>query len=171
MPMLIRWLDGAAVAARDTFVALADDAPLNDGDVILSWSRFQTQSEELIALGRKVGVRLASAEGPEVLAPWLDRISLIALEFPKFRDGRAYSSARLLRERMGWRGELRAVGDVLVEQAYQMIRCGFDAFEPGDGSAPADWAAAAARFVHVYQRAADSRPPAFVEREGAQHGL
>ncbi len=164
--MLIRWRDGAASAARDSFIVLADDAPMGDGDVVLSWTRFQTEGESLIAAGRKVGVRLTSAEAPEVLAPVLDRLSLIALEFPKFRDGRAYSAARLLRERMGWLGELRAVGDVLVEQAYLMIRCGFDAFTPADASTPADWTAAAQRFAHVYQRAADSRPPAFVEREG-----
>lgn len=164
--MLIEWRDGAAAAARDGFIALADDAPLADGDVILSWPRFQAEGEDLIARGRRVGVRLASAESPDVLAPVLDALSLVALEFPKFRDGRAYSGARLLRERMGWRGELRAVGDVLVEQAFLMIRCGFDAFEPADTSTPADWTAAAARFAHVYQRAADSRPPAFAEREG-----
>jgi len=166
MPMLIKWFEGAATAARDGFVALADDAPLIDGDVILSWARFQTDGESLIARGRKVGVRLASAEAPDVLAPVLDQLSLIALEFAKFRDGRAYSGARLLRERLGWRGELRAVGDVLVEQAFLMIRCGFDAFEPADASTPEDWNAAAQRFAHVYQRAADSRPPAFAEREG-----
>lgn len=164
--MLINWRDGAATAARDGFVTLADDAPLSDGDVVVTWARFQAEGALLIARGRRVGVRLASAESPEVLAPVLDALNLVALEFPKFRDGRAYSSARLLRERMGWRGELRAVGDVLVEQAYLMIRCGFDAFEPADASTPADWTAAAARFAHVYQRAADSRPPAFAEREG-----
>jgi uncharacterized protein (DUF934 family) len=166
MPMLIRWRSGVASAARDPFVTLADDAPLTDGDLIVSWTRFQGEGEGLIASSRKVGVRLASAEEPEVLAPFLGHLGLVALEFPKFRDGRAYSGARLLRERMGWRGELRAVGDVLVEQAYLMIRCGFDAFEPADASSPADWTLAAARFAHVYQRAADGRPPAFAEREG-----
>lgn len=165
--MLINWRAGAATVARDGFVTLADDAPLTDGDIILSWPRFQAEGEALIAQGRKVGVRLASSESAEILAPVLDGLSLVALEFPKFRDGRAYSSARLLRERMGWGGELRAVGDVLVEQAYLMIRCGFDAFEPADASTPADWTAAAARFAHVYQRAADHRAPAFAERQGA----
>ncbi len=163
--MLIRWRDGAAAEARDPFLALADDAPLVEGDLILSWPRFQAEGESLIAAGHKVGLGLTCAEAPNILAPALGRLSLIALEFPKFRDGRAYSGARLLRERMGWRGELRAVGDVLVEQAFLMIRCGFDAFEPADASTPADWTAAAARFAYVYQRAADSRPPAFVERE------
>ena len=82
------------------------------------------------------------------------------------RDGRAYTAARLLRERFGYTGQVRAVGDVLREQAHFMIRCGFDAFEPADGSTPADWAHVAARFRHVYQRAADDRAPAFVERQG-----
>lgn len=171
MPMLIKWHDGAAATARNTFIALVDDALLSDGDIIVSWSRFQAEADALIARGGHLGVRLASAEAPDVLAPWLGHLSVIALEFPKFRDGRAYSSARLIRERMGWRGELRAVGDVLVEQAFQMIRCGFDAFEPADGSTPAQWTAAAARFSHVYQRAADGRPPAFIEREGGGHAL
>ncbi len=164
--MLIRWRDGVAAGAPDHFVDLTDDQPLIDGGLIVSWSRFQAEGESLLADGRNIGVRLAAAESPNVLAPVLGHLSLIALEFPKFRDGRAYSAARLLRERMGWRGELRAVGDVLVEQAYQMIRCGFDAFAPADASTPADWTAAAQRFAHVYQRAADSRPPAFAEREG-----
>ncbi len=164
--MLIKWIDGAAAASRDAFVAVADDAPLPDGDLLLSWPRFQAEGEALITRGRKVGVLLASAESPEDLAPFMNGLSLVALEFPKFRDGRAYSAARLLRERMGWRGELRAVGDVLVEQAYLMIRCGFDAFAPADASTPDDWTAAAQRFAHVYQRAPDGRPPAFVERGG-----
>ena len=91
---------------------------------------------------------------------------MVALAFPKFRDGRAYTSARLLRERFGFKGEVRAVGDVLREQAGFMVRCGFDAFEPADGSTPEDWERAAQRFRHVYQRAADGRAPAFAERGG-----
>ena len=109
-------------------------------------------------------MRLAAAEAPEDLAEYLGRLAVIELEFPKFRDGRPYSAARILRERMGFKGELRAVGDVLLEQALQMVRCGFDAFEPADGSTPEDWTAGARRFRHVYQRAADDREPAFAER-------
>jgi uncharacterized protein (DUF934 family) len=88
----------------------------------------------------------------------------VALAFPRYRDGRAYSSARLLRERYGFKGEVRAVGDVLREQAGFMVRCGFDAFEPADGSSPEVWERAARRFRLVYQRGVDGRPPAFVER-------
>ena len=65
----------------------------------------------------------------EHLQPWLDVLPLIALDFPSFRDGRAYSQAYLLRTRLGWRGELRAVGDVLRDQLYFLQRCGFDAFQ------------------------------------------
>jgi uncharacterized protein (DUF934 family) len=101
----------------------------------------------------------------EVLAYDLARIALVALAFPKFRDGRAFSAARVLRERLGFTGEVRAVGDVFVELAPFMIRCGFDAFAPTDGSADERWTAAGQRFRHVYQRAADAREPAFSERE------
>ena len=113
---------------------------------------------------RQVGVRLAPDEAVEVLAYDLARIPLVALSFPKFRDGRPFSAARILRERLGFAGELRAVGDVLLEQAKFMIRCGFDAFEPADGSRADQWTAAARRFRHVYQRAADGAAPAFIER-------
>jgi uncharacterized protein (DUF934 family) len=91
---------------------------------------------------------------------------VVALEFPKYRDGRAYTSARLLRERFHYKGEVRAVGDVLREQAGFMVRCGFDAFEPADGSTVEVWERATHRFRHVYQRASDGRPAAFEARGG-----
>ena len=75
-----------------------------------------------------------------------------------------HSGARILRERLGYAGELRAVGDVLLEQARFMIRCGFDAFEPAVDTGPEQWTAAGYRYRHVYQRAADALEPAFVER-------
>ena len=96
----------------------------------------------------------------------LPRLALVALDFPVFRDGRAYTSATLLRERLGWTGELRAVGDVVREQAWLMVRCGFDSFAPSDGSTAAEWAAKAGRFRHVYQPAPDARSPAGAERAG-----
>jgi uncharacterized protein (DUF934 family) len=96
---------------------------------------------------------------------------MVQLTFAKFRDGRPYSAARVLRGRMAYQGELRAVGDVLREQALHMIRCGFDAFEPADGSSPDEWLAAAGRYRHVYQRAQDDRQPIFVERDLRDSGL
>ncbi|MBV8684030.1 MAG: DUF934 domain-containing protein [Caulobacteraceae bacterium] len=164
MKMLIKWRDGAARAAEDPFTFVGDDQGVPPGDIIISLQRFMTEGRQLLAQCRTLGVRLSASDAPEDLAGELDRLAVIELEFPKFRDGRQYSAARIMRERMGFKGELRAVGDVLREQAYQMVRCGFDAFEPADGSTAADWTASALRFRHVYQRAADRREPAFAQR-------
>ena len=165
MQKLIKLHGQAADWANERFVNVADDEPLPDaGGVILTLTRFQAEGDALLDQGRAVGVRLEVGESVEDLAYDLPRLSLVALAFPKFRDGRPYSSARLLRERFGFDGEIRAVGDVLREQAGFMVRCGFDSFEPSDGSTPQEWVATAFRFRHVYQRAADDREPAYVER-------
>ncbi len=167
MPKLIRLHGQAADWANDSFVLVGEeDAVPASGDVILSLARFQAEGAALLDDGRSVGVVLESDQAVEDLAYDLPRLSLVALRFPKFRDGRAYTSARLLRERFGFGGEIRAVGDVNREQAGFFVRCGFDAFEPADGSTPEQWLAAAHRFRHVYQRGADGREPAFVERNG-----
>jgi uncharacterized protein (DUF934 family) len=163
--MLIKWRDGAAQAAEDPFTFVGDDQVTPPGDIIVTLLRFQAEGAFLAGQCRTLGVRLGVADAPEDLAKHLDRLAVIELEFPKFRDGRPYSAARILRERMGFKGELRAVGDVLREQAFQMVRCGFDTFQAADGSTLEDWTAAARRFRHVYQRAADGREPAFAERE------
>lgn len=167
MSMFIKWRDGRAEALADPFTTVDDDQPTPAGDVIVSLTRFQTEGEDLLARGRRVGVRLTADETPEALAYDLPRISVVALTFPKFRDGRAYSAARVLREALNFTGEVRAVGDVLQEQLYFMIRCGFDAFVPADGATVDQVEAAARRYRHVYQRAADGLEPAFVQREKA----
>jgi uncharacterized protein (DUF934 family) len=166
MPRLIELADGQARWADDAFVNITDeDAIPETGDVILSLARFEAEGDGLLSSNsRRVGVRVESNEEIEVLAYDLPRIAVVALAFPKFRDGRAYTSARLLRERFKYEGQIRAVGDVLREQAGFMVRCGFDAFEPSDGATPEAWTKAADRFRHVYQRAADNRPIALDER-------
>jgi uncharacterized protein (DUF934 family) len=164
MPTRIKLQDGAFALTEDPFTTVSDDWAIPQGDVIISLTRFQAEGEHLLSEGRSVGVRLESHEEVEALAYDLPQLSVVSLVFPKFGDGRAYSYARLLRERFGYKGEVRAVGDVLREQAGFMVRCGFDAFEPADGSTLEDWERAAHRFRHVYQRATDSRAPAFVER-------
>ena len=169
MPKLIKRVAEGFVAAEDAFIDIREEdgvpaAIPGNGPVILSLARFQEEGDALISGGRQVGVRIASNESIEDLAYDLPRLALVALEFPKYRDGRAYTSARLLRERFGYSGEIRAVGDVLREQAGFMVRCGIDAFEVADGSSPEEWAAATHRYRHVYQRAADSRAPAWKER-------
>ncbi|HEV2530909.1 DUF934 domain-containing protein [Phenylobacterium sp.] len=164
MPTLIRSQNGAMVLANDAFTHVDDDQDVPPGDVILSLTRFQSEGDRLLSEGRAVGVRLTTEEAVEVLAYDLPRIAVVALAFPKFRDGRHYSNARVLRERYAFPREVRAVGDVLREQAGFMFRCGIDAYEPADGSSPEQWERATRRFRHVYQRAADGRTPAFVER-------
>jgi len=165
MPTLIRLKDGVYAAAEDVFADVADeDAIPAEGAVILSLTRLQAEGDALLSAGRTVGVRIQPEEEIEALAYDLPRLALVAPVFPKYRDGRAYTSARLLRQRLGFTGEVRAVGDVLREQAGYMVRCGFDSFAPADGSTPEEWAHAAGRFRHVYQRGADARAPVFEER-------
>lgn len=165
MPMLIKLRDAGHELVEDMFTSVADDQEIPQGDVIISLGRFQAEGDRLLSEGRKVGVRLESHEAVEALAYDLPRLAVVALAFPKFGDGRAYTGARLLRERFAFKSEVRAVGDVLREQAAFMVRCGFDAFEPADGSTPEQWTAAAERYRHVYQRSVDGRRPAFAERQ------
>jgi len=170
MRKLIRLTKAGAAWADDRFTHVADDEAAPEGDIIISLQRFQAEGEALQAHGRDVGVRIEAGEAVEDLAYDLPRIPVVALAFPKFRDGRAYTAATLLRERYDYAGEVRAVGDVLREQARFMVRCGFDAFEPADGSTPEQWTQATDRFRYVYQRAADHRPTVFEVRAGAGEG-
>ena len=110
-------------------------------------------------------VRIEPGDDARALIPHLGELKLIEVNFPSFTDGRGYSSARVLRE-AGYTGELRAVGDVLVDQIGLMRRCGFDAFEPDKPLDPADAETALTRWQHVYQPAADGRPAIWAERHG-----
>ena len=110
-------------------------------------------------------VRLEPGDDARDLLPHLDRIRLVEVNFPVFGDGRGYSSARILRE-AGYTGELRAVGDVLVDQVAFMRRCGFDAFAPDIALDPADAEAAFARYGDVYQPTTDGRAPIWAKRHG-----
>ena len=108
-------------------------------------------------------VRIEPGDDARALVPHLDRLALIEVNFPAFGDGRGYSSARILRE-AGYEGELRAVGDVLVDQLAYMRRCGFDAFEPDKQFDRDDVTAALERWPGVYQQAADDRTPIWSKR-------
>ena len=111
-------------------------------------------------------VRVEPGDDARALIPHLGRLRLIEVNFPVFGDGRGYTSARILRE-AGYEGELRAVGDVLVDQLAFLRRCGFDAFDPDHTLDPADAEAALARWEDVYQPAADGRTPIWAKRHGA----
>jgi uncharacterized protein (DUF934 family) len=142
---------------EDPFAPLGDDAPLPDGAVLVSLARFQKEREVLIARNAPIGVRLKSDQSPEQLGEDLHRLSLVALEFPKFRDGRAFSWARLLRTRLGFKGEVRAVGDFLFDQIAHQRRVGFDAWEVADDFTPDDLHRALNEIGNVYQPSADGR--------------
>ena len=108
-------------------------------------------------------VRIEPGDDARELLPHLERLALVEVNFPAFGDGRGYSSARILRE-AGYEGELRAVGDVLVDQLAYMRRCGFDAFEPDQHLDKDDVKAAFERWPEVYQKAADTRTPIWAKR-------
>lgn len=110
-------------------------------------------------------VRLESDEDARKLIPHLGQLALIEIAFPKFRDGRGYSAARILRE-AGYTGELRAAGDVLVDQIPFMRRCGFDCFAPEADIDTDALERALSRYEHVYQKAADGRSPVWALRHG-----
>ena len=112
-----------------------------------------------------VSVRVEAGDDVRRLAPYLDRIRLIEVDFPKFRDGRGFSTARILRE-AGFTGEIKATGDVLVDLVYFMRRCGFDSFAPDIAFNHEDVQAALTRYPHVYQHAADDAMPIWKLRHG-----
>lgn len=115
-------------------------------------------------------VRLEPGDDARDLIAHLGRIRLVEVNFPVFGDGRGYSAARILRE-AGYAGELRAVGEVLVDQLGYMRRCGFDAFAPETPLDPADADAAFGRYAEVYQPTTDGRAPIWAKRHGiAQNG-
>jgi uncharacterized protein (DUF934 family) len=147
----------------DDWVLLAADSALPaTGDVIVSLSQWNEALQAGGFAGRagKVGVRLKSNESPEQIQA-LEQAPLIAIEFPSFTDGRGYTSARLLRDRHGYRGELRAVGDVLRDQLFYMARCGIDSFALKAGKDIEGALSAFLDFSVTYQAAADDRRPLF----------
>ena len=155
--------DGRLV--EDDWTFIPDFLPLDEvARPVVSLARWRDGDCALRARNGRLGLRLPNDTDPAAIGADLDRFALIELEFPVFKDGRAYSQARLLRERHGYRGELRAVGDVLVDQLAYMRRCGFDAFEPDQQLDKDDVIAAFERWPEVYQNAADTRTPIWSKR-------
>lgn len=140
---------------ENTFAHVADGETLPDGAIVVSLKRWQSERETLAARNAPLGVRLSSDQSPEALGADVNHFALIELEFPKFRDGRGYSWARILRQRLGFTGEIRAVGDVLRDQWLFMSRCGVDAFEVRPGTRLEDFRAALAEQTVYYQPASD----------------
>lgn len=138
----------------DPYVTLADDAALPDtGGVIVSLERWRTEDEALATGGRPVGVRLKSHQLADSVAGDLDRLSLVAVELPKFRDGRAFSTARELRERYVYTGEIRAVGHIIPDQYLFLLRAGVSTVEVPEDRYTDAWANALAEYTVAYQPA------------------
>ena len=156
--------NGAATV--DPFVYIEGDEPVpSDVPAIVSSDWLLSASRQRIQ-GRSapLGVNWPNDKPESELAPFLPYLSLIALEFPVFRDGRAYTQARLLRERHGFKGEIRATGDVLRDQFLFMVRAGFDAFEVKKAADADAFVKALQEFTLRYQPAADGPLHAFRSR-------
>jgi uncharacterized protein (DUF934 family) len=156
--------------SSDAFVHIADDAPIpSEGAILIPAARFLDDADLLSRRNEPTGVIWPNNRSVDDLVPYLDRLAAVALVFPSFRDGRAYSQARLLRERHGFRGELRATGQVLRDQFVFMLRAGFDTFEVKKESDAEAFATAAKRYSVFYQPTGDGRVTAIHRRMQLRH--
>jgi uncharacterized protein (DUF934 family) len=159
-----------AKISNDAFVHVADDAPLPaDGAILISAARFLEDPDAISRRLGKTGVIWPNNRDLDDLVPYHDRLAAVALVFPSFRDGRAYSQARLLRERFLYRGELRATGQVLRDQFVFMLRAGFDAFEVKKAADAEAFAQTAKRYSVFYQPTGDGRVTALNRRMQLRH--
>jgi len=154
----------------DPLIPVADEAAIpGEGAILISAARFLEDAEALSLRAGRTAVIWPNNRDVDDLVPYLGRLAAIALVFPTFRDGRAYSQARLLRERHGFKGELRATGQVLRDQFIFMLRAGFDAFEVKKQSDAEAFAATVKRYSVFYQPTGDGRITALHRRMQLRH--
>ncbi|WP_028240381.1 DUF934 domain-containing protein [Stutzerimonas azotifigens] len=170
MNNLIRLVEGeVAVVGDDPWQLAREPAEVDDeGPLILPLPLWRARQAAAVFSGAQPsrdGVLLQPDDEPEALIPWLGVLPLIAIDFPSFRDGRGYSQAYLLRSRLGWRRELRAVGDVLRDQLAHMRQCGFDAFAVRADKSVEDALKGLAGMSVLYGRSAIEPRPLFRRRE------
>lgn len=150
---------------EDRFRSVPDDVPLPDqGAVLVSADRLLADADAIARHQGAVGVLWPNDRNLPELLPHLDQLALIVLSFPSFRDGRAYSQARILRERYRFRGELRATGQILRDQFLFLLRSGFDAFEVTKETDVAAFTDSVRRFSVFYQPGADGSLSVFSRR-------
>ncbi len=148
----------AGAFVEDPYAGLDDAAPVpRAGAFSVSLARFRKDRADILASEARRGLRLKSDESPELVANDVHCFSMIALEFPRFRDGRAFSWARMLRTRMGFTGEVRGTGDFLYDQIHFMHRTGFNAFEVAEGFRIEEFGRALGEMSNVYQSSTDGR--------------
>ena len=167
MPEIIK--NGAIVADSWQLLKLAaeetaETVALPAGPLLVPLAVWLARRQELATRDEALGVWLDAGEGPEALAGDLDRLAVVSVNFPKFTDGRSYSNARLLRERYGYTGEIRALGDVLYDQLFAMRRCGIDAYALRADQNLEKALAGFATFSETYQAAVDQPQPLFRRR-------
>jgi len=155
---------------EDPYRTLGDDQALpTEGTWMLPWARWRTEGEALACrTGLTLGLRVPGDAAAAEVADAAHRIgaTAVAVAFPKFRDGRGFTLGRLLRERYGFTGELRAEGPLILDQYAFLYRCGFDAVAPEDESRLKDWNRYITEMGVVYQPAADRRPSILALRHG-----
>jgi len=158
-------LEGGQVVA-DSWVRVGDDGALPDGQpALITLARFQAEADTLAGRNAPLGVVVPSNTKPETIAPLLDRLALVAIQFPVFKDGRGFTIARSLRERYGYKGEIRAFGHILPDQYVFLLRCGVTNVEIPDGADPARWAEALGQYDIAYQPAmVGDSPMSFLRR-------
>lgn len=158
-------LDAHGRTAEDGWIDLADDAVVRlEGSVIVSLERWRVERVTLAAGNAPLGIRLLSHQLAGEIAEDLDRFSLVAIAFPKFRDGRGFSTARELRERYGFRGEIRATGHLIPDQYRFLIRTGFSSVAVGDDADLEIWRKALNAVTIAYQPALGGEDPASLLR-------
>ena len=149
----------------DRYVNVLDDSALPEGvPVLVPAARFLADAAEILQRDAPVGVIWPNNRTVAELASYLERLAVVALVFPNFKDGRAYSQARLLRERYAYHGELRATGQILRDQFLFLVRAGFDSLEVKKPADAEVFAATLARYSVFYQPAGDSRVAAPARR-------
>jgi uncharacterized protein (DUF934 family) len=141
----------------EQFTVVADSDPLPDGPAIVSLARFQKERYQLLSRNGKLGLRLEASESPELIGPDVHKLALILLHVPYFRDGRAFSWARLLRTRLGYKGEIRVTGHVLKDQVAFFARVGVDSFDLPRPITEADVRTVRDEISQVYQPSVDGR--------------
>ncbi len=169
MPEKIIYNDGSTPENSWKLIESAAELTLENlpqGDLILPLEFWQANREALKQRQGKEGVWLESDIQLEAIEDQLQAVDLIAINFPVFTDGRGYSTARLLRERYGYQGEVRAIGDVLQDQLGYMRRCGFDSYRLKDGKCIESAAKALFPFKETYQAAVDQPNPHYRRNQG-----
>ncbi len=157
---------GKPVEDRWTHVEDSDPLPAN-GPVVISWARWQTERGRISRAPAELGVRIPNTATTAEIGADAGHFGLIAVNFPSFADGRAFSQARVLRAQYGYSGEIRATGGVGRDQLLFMQRCGIDTFEVPERALTEDWFAALGEIDLFYQPAEDNRPWIQRQRRGA----